>query len=46
VEVGRGWRKVHKADLLNLFSSDVIRLIKLRACARYGGEEKWLHDFF
>jgi len=27
-EVGRGYRKVHKTDLLDLFSSNVIRLIK------------------
>ena len=39
-EVGGAWRKIHKADLLYLFLSDFIRLIKSRACARHGGEEK------
>jgi hypothetical protein len=45
-EAVRGWRKVYKAELHELFFlSDVIVSIKQRARATHEGEGKWLHDF-
>ena len=51
-EVTRKWRKLHKEELNNVYSSpNIVRVIKSRrmrwggACSAYGGEERCIQGF-